>query len=1487
MQFSCRKEDFESVATEGKAPRAHASERASERESPRRSREARRNSAEQNDDAVVETRESLEAHARKERDERERSRTEAMMTTRALALSLVFASLATLVATDVGEDDLRKVRRLLQQQQQQLARNGFASLFNPRLPQQPSAFEVADESFQYGSAMPCSNVEMLSMESRHDTSLPQLQYVKVLIENTGNQPVNLDGLSIPFPYREVGGAKHDLIASCTNAIVLGATMTNTRDTDLCSHMNITVLPSSSTFLVEFSDFALCPHCKIDGFSDALSLFAVYDEHWQKIEIDVTMSVATCVSGAQALHPKEPKRADSLTLLEVDSVQKNPGQCHTVLNAQYGGTTLSKPDLKTTTATECCDLCHKEPNCNVWSWCDGALSSCPQGEGNKCALKFEKDTEPQVVSTGRYTPWSSGYLGLTQDTPQPAAPQRQANSEAARATCPSEISALAQVCREDLALSAPSIVPQCCQEIYNLDATCLCSRDFGYETSVAQDGLQSFALRQCRQRDRCAGVAGAAQGNGALPKSMTGPSPLQRQTVPSVAAMAGGLHSPPPSLSQPPLEDCGKENVKIDLLMESNGNYNEISLVGSLTNISPRTITLGEFTIPIFFSRGARGADGEWHRADPSKFVIECKEPFVSSSQESGQTQRPVTCDAVRVEVDEEGILFTPYGVTLCPGCSLRGSGSHPIWQIRHVDNYPLDFIHLNPALASNGPIIGKPICNDYRELEMAEASRIEISDEVLREASDVNTAQDLLLGYSDPKAASGRPEMVEPKNAQALSFDDMSRGDLRGDRLSLVSPGQAAAMLQQVYPAQAAEALAGTIPENAVAILQAMSPTDAAKIMDAMQGTEIAGILRYMTPIAASQLLGRISPVVAASALQLMPPQEAQSILRLIDPQQATQIQNALPPASASPSQLAMMPPAQSAAVLRQLYPTQAAAALRGMDDQNQAAGILDVMPVEDAAAITDTMPGGAVADLVGSMQVPTGQQLLGAMSPVVRADALRQMPPQKANELMRPPTYLEMQQGAGVQDAVNFAMPSVAENVVAPSSLPPQQASDPALAAQTLSGMSPTEIAGILRYMTPTSASQLLGRMSPVVAASALQLMPPQEAESLLRLVDPQQATQIQNAIPPASLSPENLRMAEETKAAALLSEIFPAQAAAALMGLEDESKVERILKKMRREDAEAIAAAMPPSIPDKRAQAFAETPAPDAAQALPLTDPVVDGSEEVIVDAIAIERDVSEVRVEAQVNVVVTFSPWVKVGNIWTKSQPADFLVKSSNGAGSGTISEENDQLMLVLPPGFDAVTLRHKDALELDWRAPASVGPSDLNITLVDKARTWLIENNANGGLATAAGVGGGLDVSAEDAARILRDLTDEQLRDVLQALPAEALQALLDGRGEPKPVKTLQIEWSPWIKPKDETTWVKAQAGDFVLSCLGSGCAANTAVETVEREGGIVANVTSEASDLHLTTRSADAELDPRPPLVRGATASSDLIDNSTSWKITLD
>ena len=487
----------------------------------------------------------------------------------------------------------------------------------------------------------------------------------------------------------------------------------------------------------------------------------------------------------------------------------------------------------------------------------------------------------------------------------------------------------------------------------------------------------------------------------------------------------------------------------------------------------------------------------------------------------------------------------------------------------------------------------------------------------------------------------------------------------------------------------------------------------------------------------------------------------------------------------------------------------------------------------------------------------------------------------------MRPPTYLEMQQGAGVQDAVNFAMPSVAENAVAPSSLPPQQASDPALAAQTLSGMSPTEIAGILRYMTPTSASQLLGRMSPVVAASALQLMPPQEAESLLRLVDPQQATQIQNAIPPASLSPENLRMAEETKAAALLSEIFPAQAAAALMGLEDESKVERILKKMRREDAEAIAAAMPPSIPDKRAQAFAETPAPDAAQALPLTDPVVDGSEEVIVDAIAIERDVSEVRVEAQVNVVVTFSPWVKVGNTWTKSQPADFLVKSSNGAGSGTISEENDQLMLVLPPGFDAVTLRHKDALELDWRAPASVGPSDLNITLVDKARTWLIENNANGGLATAAGVGGGLDVSAEDAARILRDLTDEQLRDVLQALPAEALQALLDGRGEPKPVKTLQIEWSPWIKPKDETTWVKAQAGDFVLSCLGSGCAANTAVETVEREGGIVANVTSEASDLHLTTRSAEAELDPRPPLVRGATASSDLIDNSTSWKITLD
>ena len=73
--------------------------------------------------------------------------------------------------------------------------------------------------------------------------------------------------------------------------------------------------------------------------------------------------------------------------------------------------------------------------------------------------------------------------------------------------------------------------------------------------------------------------------------------------------------------------------------EANEDYTELFLVGNVAN-TPTAVggRVGDFTVPIFFSRGVRGPRGQWYRAGPEEFVLECADPVVVSTS-FGPVQR--------------------------------------------------------------------------------------------------------------------------------------------------------------------------------------------------------------------------------------------------------------------------------------------------------------------------------------------------------------------------------------------------------------------------------------------------------------------------------------------------------------------------------------------------------------------------------------------------------------------------------------------------------------------------------------------------------------------------------------------------------------------------------------------------------------------------------------------------------------------------------
>ena len=1395
----------------------------------------------------------------------------------------------------------RAVRRMLQQWQRPQSSQSLGRLLQPLSLSGERELTIAPGTSSGASPalVPCASAgPWLRVDSRFDESLPQLQYVKLLIENTGDKPVSLDGLRVPFPYRELG-ERHDLVAACTNPVTLGATMTNEQrgGYDVCSH--ITVEVGETEFVATFKNYTLCPRCKLDGFSDALSLFGVYDEHWQMLNLDVTMGSSSCgggQEGAPALGP-DPLRQRPDTAATKWSTM-GPGSCHAVKNANYGGTVLSKPGLTAESAAECCDLCHGVPGCNVWTFCG---EGCQGKDENACVLKFEEALEPQVLSRGKYTPWASGYLGLTQDQPQQQQPAP--TYSAAMEHCTAEVSNLAATCTTDYKGDASTVSQWCCDSIAKVSSGCLCRKDFGAEVGAMQDALRLAATEKCGLSLCDAIGSGSNQEVTWTPKSL-----------------GGGAGSPS-------AEACDLGSLRADLAMEANEDYTELFLVGNVAN-TPTAVggRVGDFTVPIFFSRGVRGPRGQWYRAGPEEFVLECADPVVVSTSFGPVQRRRLSCDDVSVRMEEEGILFSLRGDALCAGCSVQGTREMPVWRLRHVSGLPLDYIHINPVLASNGPIVGKPFCDIFPAplgetvaLEAAQPLDLSseafgdpagpgISKDVWRDPSETNTAQDILYGNPGQALRPGRfgaqPPAPGIQEASALHFGPHS---VTPEQLRLLAPGQAAMLLQELYTTQAAQALGGMDPRDAVPILQAMSPAEAAKIMNAMPGSQIAGILRQMQPTAASQLVGSMSPVAAASGLQFLQPREEQAILSLVDPQQATRVQNAMPPASVSPDRLGMMTPQQAARTLGQLYPTQAAAALRGLSPV-QAATILEAMPPADAAQIMDVMPGGAVADLLSVMQPAAAQELVGNMSPVVKADALRQMSPQVAQALMTPASDATASawQPQGVQNADRLGMgmrPTSDQLALMNPGEAAQllQGMTPSEAARILNGLEPwqvmpilramplstavkvvevfpgTQIAGLLRHMPPHEAATMLNEMNAVIGASGLQPLQPREAENIMNLMNPQQATRVQNAMTPASVGPDRLARLSPQQAAGVLTPLYPTQAAAALRGLSP-AQASLILDEMNGDDAAAILNTLPAAVvaellsqmdrtkalpildrmsPVLRAEALnlmdasgsypslsqadqlamvqndlqPENPSgtnidnvynvlrPQHSQDLDLSglseqeralllellgkvggkneQGQTTGSEERGASAasalpIALDLISSQGNRAEEGVVVLEFSKWVKVGDLWDQAEASEFEIASSNANNIGEVvlAERDDSIQATLPATMQAFTITHKLGAAMDPREPTvTSGSQEYTATMLDNGKAWLLATEegaraaAVGGSGTDSTSGGGdtvrlvSEVSPLQAARVLDTVDDELATEILSEMPIEDIARVL--------------------------------------------------------------------------------------------------------------
>jgi len=556
--------------------------------------------------------------------------------------------------------------------------------------------------------------------------------------------------------------------------------------------------------------------------------------------------------------------------------------------------------------------------------------------------------------------------------------------------------------------------------------------------------------------------------------------------------------------------------------------------------------------------------------------------------------------------------------------------------------------------------------------------------------------------------------------------------------------------------------------------------------MDVMPGGAVADLLSVMQPAAAQELVGNMSPVVKADALRQMSPQVAQALMTPASDATASAwqpqgVQNAdrlgmgMRPTS---DQLALMNPGEAAQLLQGTTPSEAARILNGLEPW-QVMPILRAMPLSTAVKVVEVFPGTQIAGLLRHMPPHEAATMLNEMNAVIGASGLQPLQPREAENIMN---LMNPQQATRVQNAMTPA--SVGPDRLA--RLSPQQA------AGVLTPLYPTQAAAALRGLSPAQASLILDEMNGDDAAAILNTLPAAVVAELLSQMDRTKALPILDRMSPV-LRAEALNLMDASGSYPSLSQAD--QLAMVQNDLQPENpsgtnidNVYNVLRPQHSQDLDlsglseqerALLLELLGKVGGKNEQGQttgSEERGASAASALPIA-----------LDLISSQGNRAEEGV-----VVLEFSKWVKVGDLWDQAEASEFEIASSNANNIGEVvlAERDDSIQATLPATMQAFTITHKLGAAMDPREPTvTSGSQEYTATMLDNGKAWLLATEegaraaAVGGSGTDSTSGGGdtvrlvSEVSPLQAARVLDTVDDELATEILSEMPIEDIARVL--------------------------------------------------------------------------------------------------------------
>ena len=635
-----------------------------------------------------------------------------------------------------------------------------------------------------------------------------------------------------------------------------------------------------------------------------------------------------------------------------------------------------------------------------------------------------------------------------------------------------------------------------------------------------------------------------------------PSPAQAQAqalahIPEdtfVAKSNGGRGAP----------GCDARSVLSDIRVGTN-NGQQVFVTGTILNNGQSPAVLSGYTVPLHYSLAVIGPNGEWYRAHPEEFVVECVGASIARPGDPVGAATDLGCDQIVTDVSETGIHMTFKNTELCPGCFVASKTNLPIVAVAHARALPMDHANVfvgtpycrtgGGANSGKGPGAGVGAGTDSASLQERRQQGSAASTEAAAQAPsspipgaipNAHTLAPAMQEASDPDLPIGGAPSVPPLQESSADLNS----DLNvGAQEPPPFPGGAGvgAGFATLRPAERANALRQATAEEASKILLDVGESDAAATMDEMPVDAVVDVLFTMDFDTAAALLARMAPPSSAAALAQMTPQQSQSLLAGVS---------------------SMMEPHIASQALMQLYPRQAANTLRSMA-LNDAAAIIEVTPPADAGRILGSMPGDAVAEMLMHVRPSTGAAFLEYIPSSIGAEALALLPQPDVDFLLSrvgrhkaaslrqarrngrnrpsyasfatPPATAGAGRGGGGTGMARIAQTPETQTLGKVPSFPAPTFQGNATGAFTgtpraLATVPPTMTLGklhpsqgpsqeeveVLMRATPSAAAQTLRAMgSPHDAAQALQRIPGERIAQILAHIDPEDASAIMEDIP------------------------------------------------------------------------------------------------------------------------------------------------------------------------------------------------------------------------------------------------------------------------------------------------------------------------------------------------------------------------------------